>query len=600
MAQVRAGVAGIALLAALLSGSAVPEQGRAAQSDVPGPPSVSVPADASALPGLTTHVQNSCNPDGPWTDGLRVQVLYAVEQGAPDRYAASVPTIRNELANVDDTFAASAAKTGGGRRVRWVFDPVTCQPEVAKVVLPAGSLTGGATEALSFAATKDALIDAGYVDTSRRYLVFADATRMCGLGDLFTSSVTAPDETAQGVLFARVDTGCWQMPQGWHSAAAHELMHTLGGVQPGAPHAAGGHCSDEADAMCYDDGSAPVAMTQVCPTADEALFDCGDDDYFHSSPPVGSYLATAWNSADSGFLDQVPSIGPPPAVAVAGPASVRPGLPAVVTATSSSDPVGSWSWIVSPPGCAVGTTTSPSVTIQCPTSGYTTSNGQVTATVTFSRPDGRAAEASHPVTIGVGPAVALTNRLAASPAYVFFGQSAQVTGTVTSGSAPVRAYVEVFASTDGSHWTTVAGPGDVGTDGSYTFTVKPSLSTFYQLATYVVGGTGWTQTNATLELPVYKSATKVTMTGKSGRPDVMTARLVNTRTGAAIRGQRLTLQYRYYGSSTWRTLTTKVTGSTGYAAANVQPKRRTYYRWRYPGSSSYYLGSTSPSAYVRY
>lgn len=598
MAQVRAGVAGIVLLAALLSGSVVPEQSRSPQPDVPGPPSSSVPAGESALPGLTTHVESSCTGDG--TDGLRVQAMYAVEAGAPDRYAASLPTIRNELANVDDTFAASAAKTGDGRRVRWVFDPATCQPGVAKVVLPAGSLSGGATEALSFAATKDALTAAGYVDANRRYLVFADATRMCGLADLFTTSVKAADETAQGVLFARVDTGCWEMQQGWHSAAAHELMHTLGGVQPGAPHAAGGHCSDESDAMCYDDdGSGPVTMTQVCSTADEALFDCGDDDYFHSSPPAGSYLATSWNSADSGFLDQVESIGPAPTVAVSGPATVRPGLPAVVTATSS-DQVGAWSWTVSPPGCLVGSTTSPSVTIQCPTSGYTTSNGQVTATVTFSRPDGRAAQASHPVTIGVGTAAALTNRLVSSPAYVFYGQTARVTATVTSGSTPVRAYIQVLASTDGSHWTTVAGPGEIGTDGAYAFTVRPSLSTFYQLATYIVGGTGWTQSNAMLELPVYKSATKVTMTGRSGRPDVMTGRLLNTRTGAAIASQRLTLQYRYYGSSTWRTLTTRVTGSTGYVTASVQPKRRTYYRWVYPGSSNYYFGSTSLKAYVSY
>jgi hypothetical protein len=146
----------------------------------------------------------------------------------------------------------------------------------------------------------------------------------------------------------------------------------------------------------------------------------------------------------------------------------------------------------------------------------------------------------------------------------------------------------------------VAGPGDIGTDGTYAFTVRPSLSTFYQLATYIVGGTGWTQSNAVLELPVYKSATKLTMSVKSGRPDVMTGRLLNAKTGAAMGSRRITLQYRYYGTSTWRTLTTRVTGSGGYVTAKVQPKRRTYYRWRYPGSSSYYLASTSASAYVRY
>ena len=590
-------MSGLALVAGLLSGSAAASGPVSPRPDVAGPAGTSAPAGESSLPGLTTHVGSSCAGTG--TDGLRVQALYAVEAGAPDRYAVSLPTIRNELANVDDTFAATAAKTGGGRRVRWALDLDSCQPVVTKVVVPVGSLSGGVSETASFASTKAALATAGLSDPSRRYLVFADTTRMCGLADLFSASAPGADETSQGPLFARVDSGCWEMQPGWHSTAAHELMHSLGGVQPGAPHAAGGHCSDESDAMCYDDGSGPIVVTNTCPTADEALFDCGNDDYFHSAPTPGSYLATHWNTADSGFLDDVESIGPAPDVAVTGPTGVRPGLPAVVSA-STSDPVGTWSWTVSPAGCATGSMTAASVTIQCPTSGYTTTGGQVTATATFVRPNGRAGQAGHAVTIGVGSTQPLTNRLSASPSYLFYGQSGRVTATVKSGSTPVRAVIKVVASTDGSRWTTVAGPGDIGTDGTFAFTVRPSLSTLYQLATYVVGGTGWTQSNVVFELPVYKASTRISMTKKSGRPDVVTARLFNARTGKVMAGKRLTLQYRYAGTSRWRTWTTKVTGPAGYATAKVQPKRRTYFRWSYGGSSAYYLGSTSARAYFTY
>jgi hypothetical protein len=597
VAKLHAVLAGAAMAAAVLTSSAVPLGVPPSRSDVPGPPSTSVPVGQSSLPGLTTHVDRSCSGTG--TDGLRVQAVYAVESGSVNRYTDSVPTILNELANVDDTFAASAAKTGGGRRVRWVFTPETCVPVVAQVVLPAGALSGGASDAASFAGAKAALISAGLTDPSRRYLVFADSTRLCGLADLFGASSPTADETAQGPLFARVDSSCWQMQEGWHSIAAHELMHTLGGVQPGAPHAAGGHCSDESDVMCYDDGSAPVVLTHPCPAADEALYDCGNDDYFNSAPPAGSYLATHWNTADSQFLDKVVSIGPPPTVSVTGPVSVRPGLPAVLTATSS-DPVGTWSWTVSPPGCAVGSTTSASLTIQCPTSGYTTTDGQVTAKATFQRPDGRAGEDSHAVTIGVASALALTNGLSAAPAYVFFGQTTQVTATVKSGATPVRAVVKILSSTDGSHWTTVTGPVDIGTDGSLSFVTRPTLSTLYQLATYVVGGTGWTQTNRIIEVPVYKASTRLSMAGTAGRPDVMKGRLINANTGAAITNTTVTLQYRYYGTTTWRTWTTRVTSATGYAAAAVQPKRRTYFRWYFGGSSAYYVGSASVAAYVTY
>ncbi len=88
-------------------------------------------------------MHRSCQGTG--SDGNRVQPLYVVEQGRPDRYASVLPVLRNELATVDDTFALSAAETGGALRVWWVFDPATCEPDVTRVANPGPTNPGPTT-----------------------------------------------------------------------------------------------------------------------------------------------------------------------------------------------------------------------------------------------------------------------------------------------------------------------------------------------------------------------------------------------------------------------------------------------------------------------
>ena len=88
---------------------------------------------------------------------------------------------------------------------------------------------------------------------------------------------TASNWNNSGPDYARADAGCW----GGHTEA-HELMHTLGGVQLSAPHTSGGyHCVDEYDVMCYSDSPNYPAMQFVCvPQAqNENILDCGHDDY---------------------------------------------------------------------------------------------------------------------------------------------------------------------------------------------------------------------------------------------------------------------------------------------------------------------------------
>jgi hypothetical protein len=112
-------------------------------------------------------------------------------------------------------------------------------------------------------------------------------------------------------MVGRVDRGCWGGVS--PSIEAHELVHILGGAQASAPNANDNfHCTDDADILCYDDdglldglvwaGGDQVPLRTVCGSAHERLLDCGNDDYFHTDPPAGSYLAAHWNVAASSFL----------------------------------------------------------------------------------------------------------------------------------------------------------------------------------------------------------------------------------------------------------------------------------------------------------
>ena len=264
-----------------------------------------IPAGVPGLASLSRHVRPSCSGTG--SDGNRIQVIYAVESGKKDRYKTLLPSLKSWVADVDDTFAASSAKTAragqpDSRRVRWVHRKTDggCVPVIKHEVLPAGSLRKG------FSSTVEALKERGYKSAARKYLVFADTAELCGVGGMWVDD-DKTDNANDGDYpsYARVDSPCWAFRTGWHSVAAHEVMHMLGGVQDNAPHATGaGHCIDETDAMCYDDGGIVGSLLKKC-SGREGLFDCRNDDYFNVNPQAGSYLAKHWNPADSSFLDRV-------------------------------------------------------------------------------------------------------------------------------------------------------------------------------------------------------------------------------------------------------------------------------------------------------
>jgi hypothetical protein len=242
------------------------------------------------LDDVSLPISTYCVGDG--TSGKRVQVMYVRPSDRSDRYAASLSMIRTMATNVNQLFSASARATGGTRLVNYVMTP-DCEIDVLNVEI-------GTSDDDTLAATTRALAALGYNSPERKYLLFMEAEVYCGIGTVIGDNQPGPENKSNlRTGYARVDRSCWNVV-----TAAHELTHTLGGVQHTAPHASGGwHCIDENDIMCYSDPPYYPTLTVLCDEASYAeLLDCNHDDYFHTNPPGDSYLATHWNVANSQFL----------------------------------------------------------------------------------------------------------------------------------------------------------------------------------------------------------------------------------------------------------------------------------------------------------
>jgi hypothetical protein len=251
-----------------------------------------VPAATANVAPATVGPQGVvCEGDG--SAGSRVQVIYAYPSDTASRYETYVDSFRTWTAGADAIIAASAAETGGRRNIRLVTT-ADCEVDVIQQQLAPADFA-------SFPAIQTALMARGYIRTDRKYLVFADAKVICGqAGMSLDSSPAQQNGNNRGPSFARVDAGCWGA-----ATAAHELGHAFGAVQKSAPHAAGAHCWDEPDIMCYETSQIPQppGVTQLmCPLSTADTFDCGHDDYFNTSTVPGSYVDTHWNVANSDFL----------------------------------------------------------------------------------------------------------------------------------------------------------------------------------------------------------------------------------------------------------------------------------------------------------
>jgi hypothetical protein len=314
----------------------------------------------------------------------QIKVIYAYPAGSPNRFASLADWMQADLADIANRVAAASGNT---KTVR--FDVGTnCPNPLAYVdiaTLPLSD-TAAQLQAMDYPARftaiqADVLAHAAQLNATggiRHFAVFADDTLPSGGGTSGVGQrpnvggdVPDPDNPSNAnnlvaAIFG-LGTDANFIPAPGTPAVGgnrsdyllHEIMHTLGAVQTNSPHAtAGGHCWDDQDVMCYDDGSAGSQLLRpVCPTAAE-LIDCGADDYFSPSPAPGSYLSTHWDAYNSTYLcplARCQTPGAPPTAALSIPSSpptapltAWSGAPFALSAAGSHDDTGfsSFGWDV--------------------------------------------------------------------------------------------------------------------------------------------------------------------------------------------------------------------------------------------------------------
>jgi hypothetical protein len=263
----------------------------------------------------------------------QIKVVYAFAADRPNRAGGWMDALQANVSVVNRYLSAQAGGTKGLR-----FDMGTrCGSQYVDIqVVPLPGAHAAYVDNFR-AVAQDVQRALGDQGGPRNAIVLADALSSIGVERGLAETITGPSGEQPGsgnphnnggltaVVFSR-DGGEAPGPAArgfWPEGFLHEITHTLGAVQWGAPHStqpagqqnpAYGHCWQGADVMCYaeDQGAASQLVNECAPVpgAITLSFDCGRDDYFSPAPPPGSYLASHWNTYDSAFMASCETIAP--------------------------------------------------------------------------------------------------------------------------------------------------------------------------------------------------------------------------------------------------------------------------------------------------
>ena len=252
----------------------------------PAPPSVAQARAADKVPDTTGFEPGSPERPPICAGEHSLQVLYAHPAGSPDRLADYRPQLQAVVRRMNAVLDAESLASGGPNADYRVH----C--DAAGEIAVDGIVTNG----FLFPDVVTAARAAGYGLGPTNYLVFYDGPTggACGIGSYRRDENLSSDNVANnGGGYGIVYSGCW-----FGDTPMHETSHSMGAVQYGAPHSTGtgGHCTDDADVMCYSPDGGNLNQFGVTVSCDGAArFDCGFDDYFDSAPEPGEYLDSHWN-----------------------------------------------------------------------------------------------------------------------------------------------------------------------------------------------------------------------------------------------------------------------------------------------------------------
>jgi hypothetical protein len=282
------------------------------------PVAVGVAIGALACVGIASAGQLTPLRSMPWDPSQYDGVALAAD--APD--ATTLPTVHAvylypsdgtnrfpqyaAMFQRDSRRASAFLEDSFGRAIRWDErvggDGVTPYLDIS--VIRSKYTTRKLSSGQQFSLVKTEMSARGFTSANKKYVVWLDAaSSICGQSDAPTDSARGPANAAErrtvSVIYRYYPAT--DANGGFCSPVLHELAHSMGAVQPSAPHYAGGHCNDNGnDLLCLMASTIPYD-----PALGGFYYDYGNDDYWDpAADPYSSSTAKLrwWTVNLSRFL----------------------------------------------------------------------------------------------------------------------------------------------------------------------------------------------------------------------------------------------------------------------------------------------------------
>lgn len=223
---------------------------------------------------------------------FQIHPIYAVPQDQVDEMLDTNGTISGSLKSTNAFFSLAS----GGKQFR--FDMTLSNDiDLSFIRLPGSDAEYASNGLFAREAIQADVLAAGFDDSKKLYLVYYGGTNSasCGSGAPLGSGDSVAVLYLKGAVPNQIPCGDTafssesQVAGYWEWAAAHEIVHTLGFVDPCATHynaSAPAHVGDDPRDLMYA-GSEPWVPSIV---------DVGQDDYFGASVP-SECTSNLFNSA---------------------------------------------------------------------------------------------------------------------------------------------------------------------------------------------------------------------------------------------------------------------------------------------------------------